>query len=364
MLPSGNPAFSRSRESLYFVLILTAIAVTPAAAQVAPVSVDSAVSINRFAGQHAADEPDIVVDVTATVRLGKGWVAYARPWFRRASTDPYAVAKEIYQAALQYQRSGPVSTRVDVGYILSPIGLGMLDMRPDTNPAIMTHLSYVVPMPSFDAGVPSALPIASSYPLGGQFTASTTKWDARAAVLTAPPNRMFVLNAATANPRSRPTVVVGGGVTPRTGLRVGLAYASGEYATASELTQPSSNGRHLDMVSLEGEFAFGYTRLSGEFTHDALETAAGQAVATEWFLQGVQSLTPRWFVAGRYEGANAPPRSAGKAAPTLGVSEITAGFRLSRDFTLRSAIVRKKTYFSPASDLQVGASLVWARRWL
>ena len=118
------------------------------------------------------------------------------------------------------------------------------------------------------------------------------------------------------------------------------------------------------MISLEGEFAFAYTRLTGEFTHDTLETAAGQAVATEWFVQGVQSLTPRWFVAARHEGANAPPRSVGKAAPTLRVSEVTGGFRLSQDFTLRGALTRRKTYFSPLQDLQVGLSLVWARRWL
>ena len=81
-------------------------------------------------------------------------------------------------------------------------------------------------------------------------------------------------------------------------------------------------------------------------------------------LQGMQSLTPRWFAAVRHEGANAPPRSAGQAAPTLRISEITAGFRLSQAFTLRSGLVRRKTYFSPRTDYQVGTSLVWARRWL
>ena len=255
---------------------------TPALAQVAPVSIDSAVSINGFAGQHAADQPDIVIDVTATLRLGRGWVAYARPWFRRASTDPYDFAKEIYQAALQHQRRGPVSTRIDLGYILSPIGLGMLDMRPDTNPTIMPHLSYLVPMPPFDPGVPSSLPIASSYPLGAQFTASTTRWDARAAVVSSPPNRPFVLGAATPNPRSQPAVIVGGGITPKTGLRLGLAYAHGTYATTHEVTRVPGDGRQLQMVSAEGEFAFGYTKLTGEFTRDRLETANGHATATGW----------------------------------------------------------------------------------
>ena len=118
------------------------------------------------------------------------------------------------------------------------------------------------------------------------------------------------------------------------------------------------------MVSLEGEYAFGYTRLTGEFTHDTIETAAGHSVASEWFIQGVQTISPRWFVAARHEGANAPPRTADKPSPTLRVSELTGGFRLSTDFTLRAAVLRRKTYFSLVNDWQAGASLVWARRWL
>jgi hypothetical protein len=334
----------------------------PALGQVSPVTFESAVSINRFVGQHAADQPDIVVDVTATARLGGGWVGYVRPWFRRASTTPYAVSKEIYQAALEYQRSGPISTRINLGYILSPIGLGLLDMRPDTNPLIMTHLSYVVPMPSFETGVPAALPIASSYPLGGQVTFSTARWDARGAVITSPPNRSYVLGA-TGNPATRPSYVGGAGLTPVAGLRIGAAYAVGNYATSSELTKPPSMDRRLDMVAIEGEYAFGYTKLSGEFTHDRLETATGHAVAREWFVQGVQTLTPRWFVAARHEGANAPPRTIDKPSPTLRMTELTGGFRMSTDFTLRTAVIRRKTYFSAVNDWQAGASLVWARRW-
>lgn len=341
------------------------LAGTQASAQsVAPISVDSAIGVNQFVGANGDERPAIVVDVTASMRIGKGWTAYVRPWFRKAPNDPYDLAKEIYQAALQYQRNGRVSTRVDLGYILSPIGLGMLDMRPDTNPTITPHLSYLIPMPGFDAGVPSSLPIASSYPLGGQFTASTMNWDARAAIVTAPPNRQFVLHAASPNPVSRPTVIVGGGVTPRAGLRVGLAYAGGEYAKATELTRSPLRGRRLHMVAAEGEFAFGYTRLTAEFTRDSLETGTGHAVATAWFVQGTQSISPRWFVAGRHEGANAPPRTIGTATPTLRISEATVGFRLTEDFTLRSGYVTRKTYFSPVTNRQVGVSLVWAHRWL
>jgi hypothetical protein len=355
---------SRSPAPLVVGIVLVLAAAATASAQsVSPWSVDSAVSISGFRGERAADRPDVVVDITATLRLGRGWVAYVRPWFRKASTQPYAVATEIYQAAAQYQRSGPISTRVDLGYILSPIGLGMLDMRPDTNPTITSHLSYLIPMPGFDSGAPSSVPIGSSYPLGGQVTASTHFWDARAAIVTAPPNRRFVLYADSPNPSARPMLVVGGGVTPRAGLRVGAAYAAGEYARAEEISRAPIAGRQMDMYSLEGEFAFGYTRLAGEMTHTRVQTGTGHAVARQWFVQGVQAVAPRWFVAGRHEGVIAPVRVPGGAHPTLRVNEATVGFRASEAFTLRGALVTRKTYSSPTVDTQIGLSLVWAQRW-
>jgi hypothetical protein len=195
-------------------------------------------------------------------------------------------------------------------------------------------------------------------------TLSATRWDARAAIVDAPPNRSYVLGAPTPNPRTPPTYVGGAGYSPWIGLRVGVAYATGIYATTRELTRPPAVNRHLNMVSVESEYAVGYTRLSGEFTSDRLETAAAHAVATEWFVQAVQTLSPRWFVAARLEGANAPSRSLDTPSPTLRMSEFAGGFRISTDVTLRTEAIRRKTYFSPSNDWQVGASLVWARRWL
>ena len=87
------------RQLFAEALAIALCGATPALAQVAPVSVDSAVSINQFFGQHAADEPDVVVDITATARFGKGWVGYARPWFRRASTDPSSLARDLSSRA-------------------------------------------------------------------------------------------------------------------------------------------------------------------------------------------------------------------------------------------------------------------------
>jgi hypothetical protein len=219
-------------------------------------------------------------------------------------------------------------------------------------------------MPVFDAGAPRVQVIAASYPLGGQFTASTAKWDARVALTASPPNRGYVVNRV-ANPTGRPVLVVGGGVTPRVGLRFGAALAAGVYVKGDELARAGED-RSLRMISVEGEYAFLYTKFSGEVTRDSLETGVGQEAAYAWFVQGVQTLTPRWFVAARQEGANAPPLRTGivpGTRTTLQIIEATVGFRLSREFTLRSSAYVRKPFLRRDWDQQIGASVVWAHRW-
>ena len=334
------------------------------AQDVARVSVDSAVSIDHFIGEGTADRPNIVVDISAVLRLGNGWIAYVRPWFRQPRAATWD--REIYQAALQYERPGRVSRRIDIGYIASPIGLGMMDTRPGVNPTILPHLSYLQPMPGFDPSAPRIQPIASTYPLGAQATFSTQKWDTWAALVNTPLNRIFVINAPSPNPPPRPFFVVGGGMTPRTGLRLGAAIAHGAYAKASELTRGPAIDLDVTMVSFEGEYGLGHTKLRGELTRDALATSAGPDVAYAWFVQGVQGIAPRWFVAARQEGASAPPLRTGivpGVRTRMHISEGTVGFRLSPEFTLRGSIAVRKSYTRTDRDRQVGASLVWARRW-
>ena len=136
-----------------YVLLLS----TPASAQsVARFSLESVVAADEFAGENASNKPQVVVDVSLALRLGDNWQLYMRPWFRlpRPGTPTAPVPdwdKELYQAGLRYERRGPVATRVDVGYILSPIGLGIYDVRPGLNPTIVPHLSYL----HTDAGVRS-----------------------------------------------------------------------------------------------------------------------------------------------------------------------------------------------------------------
>jgi hypothetical protein len=342
--------------------------VIPAAAtaqELARVSVDSVAGIDLFKGQGATDRPDASVDIGAVVRLGDGWSIYMRPWFFKSS-DGSAWSREIYQAALQYQRSGRIATRLDAGYIASPIGLGMLDMRADLNPTIRPHLSYFLPLMPFDRAAPVIGPIAASYPLGAQLTASTARWDVRGAVTASAPTRRFALNAAEPNPRRTPVGVAGGGVTPRPGLRIGAAVAAGRYATGEELTDQAITDRRLTMWSLEGEYAVGYTRLTGEFTREIFTAGPLRDASATWYLQGVQTLSARWFAALRGEGISAPPfGGAVTHGPRLAYRnvEASAGYRVTPECTLRGSWFASKWYTQDGFDQQAGISLVWSRRW-
>ena len=351
--------------------LIVAGSATPAAAQsVARFSFESVIEGDEFGGETASSRPQLVFDFSLAVRIGDHWQIYVRPWFRmpRPGSPTAAVPdwdKALYQAGLRYERRGPVAVRVDAGQILSPIGLGIYDVRPGMNPTIVPHLSYVSPMPVFDPTAPRVTAVASTYPLGAQVSLSTDLWDARASVVNTAPTRSYAIGAVT-NPRATPVLVAGGGVTPITGLRLGASFARGLYATADEITTPGTQGRMMSMAGAEGEWAFSGTKISGEWLRTGFETAAGTSAAYEWFVQGQQTLTPRWFAAARREGTSAPPLINGTAigaGSNLDVFEATAGFHVNRDVTLRSSCYSRRVYGATDWANQVGVSVVWAHRW-
>ena len=351
-----------------FVLALS----TSAAAQsTARFSLESVVAADEFAGENASGRPQFVIDVSLAVRIGDNWQIYLRPWLRlpRPNVPGGTVPpwdKELYQGGIRYERRGPIATRLDAGYILSPIGLGIYDVRPGLNPTIVPHLSYLQPMPVFNPTVPRVSAVAATYPLGAQLSVSGGRWDARAAVVNSAPTRLYALGAVT-NPRQTPVAVAGAGVTPTTGLRLGASVAHGLYATPAEITVPASPGRTMTMSGVEGEWAFGGTKISGEWLRTAFETGAvSPSVAYEWFVQGQHTLTPRWFVAARREGTSAPPLVNGIVTGSrtdFQVFEATAGFRVNRDVTLRSSYFTRRFYGTTDWVNQAGVSAVWAHRW-
>ena len=365
-----------ARAGVRAALVVCTAIVVPASAfaqEAEPFSLDTVFGVDAFAGENVSRRPQVIVDISAGVRLGDNTQAYVRPWFRlpRPNTPTSPVpewSKELYAAGIRYERPAErnrPATRVDVGYNVSPIGLGVIDMRPSLNPTIAPHISYVSPMPSFDPTVPRVSAISATYPLAAQITMASTHWDARGAVLNTAPTRIYAVGRTT-KPRQSAAFVAGAGITPIVGLRVGISLARGRYATASDVTGTLPAARSVTIIGAESEYAFAYTKLSGEFVRSRFERSGGSADAYEWFVQGLQTLTPRWFVAARHEGTLAPPL----ITPTftgqgtrLSMVEATAGFRVTPGVTLRTSYYARKSYGASIWDNQVGVSAVWARKW-
>jgi hypothetical protein len=346
----------------------------PAAAQAANrFALDSVLSVDVFGGENVSRDPQIIIDVSGGARIGDHVQVYFRPWLRlpRPNTRNAPIpdwSHELYQAGIRYERpsrGGRLATRFDLGYNVSPIGLGVLDTRPSLNPTIGAHISYLTPMPAFDLTVPRVSVISATYPLGGQATVSSAHWDARAAVLNSTPTRIYAVGRP-GSPRQAPAFAAGAGITPIAGLRVGASFARGHYATMQEVTGLRPVERSVLIAGAEGEYAIRYTKISGEFLRSRFERFAGQAVAYEWFVQGTQTIAPRWFVAARHEGTQAPPLV---TATTIGratrmtIAEATVGFRVTTDVTLRASYYTRKSYGAAAWDQQAGVSAVWARKW-
>jgi hypothetical protein len=103
----------------------------------------------------------------------------------------------------------------------------------------------------------------------------------------------------------------------------------------------------------------------GEWVRDTLETAGGDRRASGWWVHGQQTLTPRWYVAGRVEHLSSP-----LVTPFLveqqhldGVEE-TIGFRLTTELTLRVDHRARRGFGRPGFDHQAAVSAVWWKRWL
>ena len=341
-----------------------------------PPAIEAVASI--ASSSSAPADPFVFLDVAATFPLGRGFGAIVRPYAHRLAGGDWEA--EMYQLQLRYQSRTRVPVRLDAGIITSPLGLGTLELRPDLSPAIKAPFYYHSPLPAFDATAPRVLLMSGGYPLGALVSLSGSRWDARAGVTDSSPARPRNLLARDAPPALR-QVLAGGGVTPVAGLRAGVGLAYGAYAGAggstiaggsyegdladAELIGPGASRSLQAMVfTLEGEYAFGHTRLSGEWVRNRFEAASGDAVARGYFVQAVQTLTPRIFASVRTVGVSAPvpPGSAG-ARKVMTTTEVTAGYRLGRTVALRAGYFTSRRFGAERRTHTAIASIVWARRW-
>ncbi|HXW04821.1 MAG TPA: hypothetical protein VD833_06305 [Vicinamibacterales bacterium] len=306
-------------------------------------------------------DPMVILDAVATVRMGAGFDVIVRPYSRRLPGGDWA--HELYQLQVQYQSPTRIPIRVDAGVVTSPLGLGTLEMRPDRNPIIGAPFYYYMPLPRFDARTDRVNLLAPGYPIGVIVSASDVKWDLRGGVTDGTPARMR--NALSPDrPPAAANVLAGGGWTPTPGLRVGGAVARGPYRPTLAAILPSADATDATVVTLEGEYAVGFTRVTAEWITDRFDTAGDPAVSRGYTLMAVRTLTPRVFVAARHSRASTPVQ----LGPTLtrrdaAGADATLGYRLIADITLRGGYQGFRHYLSEDWEHALALSVVWAHRW-
>jgi hypothetical protein len=349
-------------------LLLAWLLGTPGMAMAQPatpsvLAVDTVAALDHSVIENGKPVTGLTFDAVASVAMGRNFEAIVRPLATRLASGEWN--RQVWVAAVRFQHSGTVGVRVDAGLIPSPIGLGNLMLRPHLNPTIFQLSSLFTALPAVAPGAPRATLLGPLYPVGAHATVSGLHWDARAAVLDTSPvrtRRIFADNFA--NPPRIPAVVVGGGVTPFVGIRVGGSVTRTGWQRAGESPLITTD-RGATVYTVESEVSFRYTRLMGEWTRNVLETGAGNVAATGWFLQGQQTLTPRWFVAARGERMAAPVFApAGLTHLELTSVEETIGYRITRELTLRAGHRARRLFGRPSYDHQGALSVVWWRRWM
>lgn len=358
----GSFALKRPWLSVFALLLFLFAPAIALGQQAHPslLAIDTAAAIDETVDANGNYATRMFLDAIVSVGIGRGFEAIVWPIAQRRSANSWE--GEIWIAALRYERQGPVGVRIDGGLIPAPVGLAnLLDRRPHLNPVISQPASLFTPLPSLEPRSPRLSLLGPIYPLGGQVTVSGAHWDARGAIINLSPVRTNIFGSEPAN---HTNVVFGGGITPVVGVRVGTSVTRGNWANAGE-TPTTRTDRDATVFTVESEFSIAYTKLAGEWVRDVIETGTGDRVASGWFVQGQQTLAPRWFVAGRLERISSP-----LVLPTVVTmqrmtgSEEVLGYRATPEITVRIGHRTRRAFGRPGFDHLGEVSLVWWRRWI
>jgi hypothetical protein len=313
---------------------------------------DTVVGLQDMFGE-ARDRPTaVVLDPFLGVEVTPGLQVSARPKVWRLNGEWDLV---LDQASVQYAFRAGSNWRIEAGRFPSPIGIGMTENRPNINPGVLWwHRPYYMPLPRLGQGAPQVSLMAATYPDGVAIATSATHWDVRAAVVNRGPVQFWQGDAGA---DAKVNTIVGAGVTPMPGLRVGVGTAWGDLTHA-----PAGEYR---MLNVEADYSVGYTRVSGEVTRDRFEMPGGDYGAWGWTLQAQHTLTPRLFAHARATTMHAPIVSADLPALVQAYRSLdtTVGYRVDAEVTLKVGYSAIATWGADRVDHQVGMALMWSRRW-
>jgi hypothetical protein len=219
-------------------------------------------------------------------------------------------------------------------------------------------------LPRVDPEIPRSFLIAGAYPFGAQLTVAASRWDVRVAATDSSPVRGRPLFGRNRPPRLL-NGIVGVGVTPRVGIRVGAGFGFGPYASVTEVADKSRGDRDAAMIQVEGEWSFAHTRIAGEWVRSVLETARADARIAGGWIEATQTLSPRIFIAARLDNQHFDyqrPIVEDFLRQRYDRVEGVMGLRVSPDVTLRAGYLGRKGYVVSHWDDQVIGSIVWQRK--
>lgn len=162
-------------------------------------------------------------------------------------------------------------------------------------------------------GIPDGYSL--SYPYGARVDGNIGKFDYRAGIVDLPLFRP----GYTPEPSRAWRPAIGGGVTPTTGMRVGVSAMRGPYLssdlTPALLASKDWKTYQQGLLVFDGHFTRGYFETHAELgfnTYD-VPNRATTINGKIWYVESKYTFTPRVFVAGRIERNDYPfisPRTA------------------------------------------------------
>ena len=237
-------------------------------------------------------------------------------------------ASELEQLALRYSSNTDPFYYVEAGKLLSHTGAASRHN--------LSTLNWLI-------GQPNAYDI--SYPWGVRVAGSAGRLDYRLELLDAP----VIIAAQLPEPDAAFRPALGFGLTPLTGLRLGVSYTRGPYLNRQlgAYLPPGDGWRDFDQRVLGFDFQFsrGYFELNGEliFSEYDVPYHGKNPDGTDYYLEIKYTWTPRFYAAGRFE-RNKNPMIRHLAGPDWAARETdidnveaSLGYRFSPDTQIKFA---------------------------
>jgi hypothetical protein len=318
------------------------------------IAFDSVVAVQDMFFEDRDWPTQLTVDLSSTARVAPNVFANLRPKIWRIQGEWRWL---LDQASLRYEFDRGARVRIEAGRFPSPIGLGMVENRPNMGAGVLwSHRLYYQDLPSLGPGMQPQALVSALYPVGVSVMATKSIWDVRAALMDRAPVDPWTVPVRVGSVKNR---ALGVGISPRQGLRLGAATAWGPSQSAV------ADRTDYRMVNVEGEWAFGYTKISGEWNRSRFDTPTGDHTAHGLTVQARQTLTPRVFAHSRATLGRTPQVSnRGVETPRrYHAVDSTVGYLLNPDVTLRIGHTLVKSWTRTTTDHQLAMSIAVAHRW-